>query len=124
MIDNVNDLQVSFSRPAEIENPKWYEPQESNSFHQFLRVIITSDINHGDATNLVVFSKPFLPEYLIENNSPHILKYGQLDIQGNMLERQILEPEICDPKYNFLAPGKSVPYVWYNNVKAEKALVL
>lgn len=48
------------------EEIEWFMPHKENSQRRFVRVVITTK---DEATLLVVFSDPLVPEYSIQNKS-------------------------------------------------------
>jgi hypothetical protein len=47
---------------------EWSLPSSANGHRKYCRVTVTTE---DDATIYIIFSKPALPEYVIENNTDH-----------------------------------------------------
>lgn len=83
-------------------------PDKSNGFKRFIRVVVTTQ---DEATLLVVFSNPLVPEYAIQNKTKEAFGIVQAGVS--------MKPAKCLPNQD-----TGMPYAWQDRMAKERCLVI
>lgn len=91
-VDDIQDFQTEFDIPEEmkigkevdsdedeIKKENWFYPSHKTNNKLISRVMITENPSDKNATILIIFDEPLVPEYTIQNSTDSIISFRKYD---------------------------------------------